>query len=107
MFALDFINTVAFGGMVLFAGHGVRRLIPVLARYNVPAPVIGGLLVAAVLTVARSAGVELVTFDTRLQSPMMIAFFTTVGFGASLSLLRVGGPQVLVFFALCTALAAL
>ena len=29
----------------------------------------------------------------------MIAFFTTVGFGASLSLLKVGGPQVLIFFA--------
>jgi Na+/glutamate symporter len=28
----------------------------------------------------------------------MIAFFTSVGFGASLSLLRTGGKQVLVFF---------
>ena len=28
----------------------------------------------------------------------MIAFFTTIGFGASLSLLRVGGPAVLLFF---------
>ena len=30
----------------------------------------------------------------------MIAFFTTIGFAASLSLLRVGGPQVLHFFLL-------
>ena len=35
----------------------------------------------------------------------MIAFFTTVGFGASLSLLRVGGPQVLVFFLFSTVVA--
>ena len=35
-----------------------------------------------------------------LQSPLMIAFFTTIGFGASLSLLRVGGPAVLFFFLL-------
>ena len=41
MFSLDFINTVAFGGVILFGGHFVRRLIPALARYNVPAPVIG------------------------------------------------------------------
>src|SRR5262245_14693736 len=98
MFALDFINTVAFGGVVLFAGFGIRRLLPWLARYNVPAPVIGGLLVAVVVLIARSRGVELATFDTRLQLPLMIAFFTTVGFGASLSLLRVGGPQVIIFF---------
>jgi ESS family glutamate:Na+ symporter len=40
MFSLDFVNTLAFGGVMLFAGHGVRRLLPWLARYNVPAPVI-------------------------------------------------------------------
>jgi hypothetical protein len=32
MFALDLINTVAFGGVALFLGHGVRRVIPALAR---------------------------------------------------------------------------
>jgi glutamate:Na+ symporter, ESS family len=105
MFTLDLINTVAFGGAVLFVGHGVRRVVPALAWYNVPAAVIGGLLVAVALWVARSRGVDLMAVDTRLQAPFMIAFFTTVGFGASLSLLRVGGPQVVLFFALSTVLA--
>jgi glutamate:Na+ symporter, ESS family len=107
MLTLDFINTVAFAGLVLFGGHAVRRMAPLLSRYNVPAPVIGGLIVAAVVAAARAQGVTLVTFDTRLQTPLMIAFFTTIGFGASLSLLKVGGPQVLVFTAVCTLLAAL
>jgi ESS family glutamate:Na+ symporter len=107
MFTLDFINTVAFGGVVLFTGFAIRRLIPALARYNVPAPVIGGLLVATATTVGRSVGADLFVFDTRLQTPLMIAFFTTIGFGASLSLLRVGGPQVLLFSLLCTVLAVL
>jgi glutamate:Na+ symporter, ESS family len=105
MLNLDLINTVAFGGVVLFLGHGVRRAIPPLSRYNVPAPVIGGLLVAVAMLVARSRGVTLAAFDTRLQAPFMIAFFTTVGFGASLSLLRVGGPQVAIFLALASILA--
>jgi ESS family glutamate:Na+ symporter len=105
MFTLDLINTVAFGGAVLFVGHGIRRVLPVLARYNVPAPVIGGLLVAVIVLAARSRSVEFVTFDTRLQVPCMIAFFTTIGFGASLSLLKVGGPQVLLFFLVSTVLA--
>jgi ESS family glutamate:Na+ symporter len=107
MLALDFINTVAFAGLVLFVGHAVRRMAPVLSRYNVPAPVIGGLLVAASVAAARAQGLALITFDTRLQSPLMIAFFTTIGFGASFSLLRVGGPQVLVFTVLCTIVAVL
>src|SRR6185503_19891200 len=78
---------------------------PLLARYNVPASFIGGLVVALTILTARSRGVELVTFDTRLQVPFMIAFFTTVGFGASLSLLKVGGPQVVLFLLLSTILA--
>jgi ESS family glutamate:Na+ symporter len=105
MLNLDLINTVAFGGVVLFLGHGVRRLIPPLARYNVPAPVIGGLLVAVAMLFARSRGVQLATFDTGLQAPFMIAFFTTVGFAASVSLLKVGGPQVALFLLLATVLA--
>jgi ESS family glutamate:Na+ symporter len=107
MLTLDLINTVAFGGVVLFVGYGVRRAIPVLSRYNVPAPVIGGLLVAVVMLASRSRGSPLLAFDTRLQAPFMIAFFTTVGFGASLSLLRIGGPQVVLFLVLATVLAVL
>ena len=105
MLTLDLINTVAFGGVVLFFGHAIRRLIPALSRYNVPAPVIGGLLVAVVMLAARSRGATLMTFDTRLQAPFMIAFFTTVGFGASVSLLKIGGPQVVLFLLLATVLA--
>ena len=96
---LDLIQTVAFAGIVLFLGYGVRRLVPFLARYNIPAPVIGGLIVAGLLTWARARGHTPIEFDTTLQSPLMVAFFTSIGFAASLRLLKVGGPQVLIFYA--------
>jgi ESS family glutamate:Na+ symporter len=102
---LNLIETVAFAGIVLYAGQGVRRLIPPLARYNIPAPVVGGLLVAIALTVARNAGYTPLKFDTTLQSPLMIAFFASIGFAASLSLLRMGGPQVIIFFLASSVLA--
>ena len=105
MLALDQIQTVALAGLVLFVGYGVRRLIPVLATYNIPAPVVGGLLMAMVITVGRNWNWSPFTFTTTLQSPLMIAFFTTIGFGASLSLLRVGGPAVVFFFLLSTVMA--
>lgn len=100
--ALDLIQTMAFAGLVLFAGYGLRRLLPFLGRYNIPAPVIGGLVVASAVSLARLRGSNIVAFDTTLQTPLMIAFFTSIGFGASLSLLRVGGPLVLLFFAAST-----
>ncbi|MBW3656380.1 MAG: sodium/glutamate symporter, partial [Gemmatimonadetes bacterium] len=102
---LDLIQTLAFAGVVLFLGYGVRRLVRPLARHNIPAPVIGGLIVAVLVVWARSAGQTPFEFDTTLQSPLMVAFFTSIGFAASLRLLKVGGPQVLIFFGVATAFA--
>jgi ESS family glutamate:Na+ symporter len=97
---LDQIHTVALAGLILFLGYRIRGLIPVLSKYNIPAPVVGGLLMAGFITVARANGWTPLLFTTTLQVPLMIAFFTTIGFGASLSLLRVGGPAVLIFLAI-------
>jgi glutamate:Na+ symporter, ESS family len=100
--ALDLVQTLAFGGLVLFLGYGIRRAVPPLARSNIPAPVVGGLLVAAVSSAAQARGVTILQFDTTLQPPLMIAFFTSIGFGASLALLRVGGPLVMTFFVIAS-----
>ena len=103
--SLDLIQTVALAGVVLFFGYFIRRVITPLSTYNIPAPVVGGLIVAILLTLNRSYFGYPLALDTTLQSPLMIAFFTTIGFGASLSLLRVGGPAVVIFFLLSTAMA--
>jgi glutamate:Na+ symporter, ESS family len=95
---LDLVNTLSFSALVLFLGYAVRRIAPPLSRVNIPAPVIGGLIVALSITLARNVGIDPIQFDTTLQTPLMIAFFTTIGFGASLSFLKVGGPQVVLFF---------
>ena len=107
MLALDLVNTIAVAGVVLFAGYGLRRAIPVLARLNIPAPVVGGLLVAIAMTIAHSTGTQFFRFDTTLQTPLQNAFFTSIGFGASFQLLRLGGPLVLRFFLFATAVAVL
>ena len=107
MFKLNLIHTVSFAGIVLFLGYGVRRYVRVLSRFNIPAPVVGGLLVAFVALFARSSGLTIFEFDTTLRDPLMIAVFTTIGFGASVSLLKTGGPQVAMFFLICTVFAIL
>ena len=105
LLVLDLVQTLAFAGVVLFIGYGIKRLIPPLARYNIPAPVVGGLLVSIAALIAQRRGLTLVKFEVDLRAPLQIAFFTTIGFGASLSLLRVGGPLVLVFFLFSTVIA--
>jgi glutamate:Na+ symporter, ESS family len=103
MIHLDLVNTLACAGAALFAGHAVQRRTPLLARHNIPAPVVGGLLVALAVTGLRVFGHRAIAFDTTLQGPLMIAFFTAIGFNASVPLLRTGGPAVALFLALATA----
>jgi ESS family glutamate:Na+ symporter len=104
---LDLVQTVAFAGVILFAGYGLKRAIPVLTRYNIPAPVAGGLPVAGLLTIFYARNWQPIAFDTTLQVPLMIAFFTSVGFGASFNLLHRGGPLVLAFTVVASIVAAL
>jgi glutamate:Na+ symporter, ESS family len=107
MLQLDLIQTLAFCGVALIAGYGIRRVIPVLARLNVPAAALGGLLVSVIVWGSQARGVTLLKFDTTLQSPLMIAFFTTVGFGASLSMLKNGGKPFVAFLLLASVFALL
>jgi len=107
VFTLDMVQTLALAAVILFVGYGVRRRVGVLGRYNIPAPVIGGFLFAAVALALRLQGLVAFEFDTTLQTPLMVAFFTTIGLGASLALLKVGGPQVLLFWVLASVLAVI
>jgi ESS family glutamate:Na+ symporter len=103
----DMIQTVALAAVVLFAGYGIRRRVGVLDRFNIPAPVIGGFVFATLALALRQSGILAFEFDTALQSPFMIAFFTSIGLGASLGLLKRGGPQVVLFWVLASVLAIL
>ena len=107
MLQLDAVQTVALAGVALFTGYGLCRAIPLLARYNMPPPVIGGLVFALAAWAAHARGAAWFQLDTSLQTPLMVAFFTAIGFNASLRLLRIGGRQVVVLLALASVLAVL
>lgn len=102
---LNAIHTLAVAAAVLFAGFAIRRRIPLLERYNIPPSLVGGLVLALTTLWLRQGAILAVDFDTVAQTPLMIAFFTTIGFGASISLLRAGGPLMVVFLLVSTVVA--
>ena len=104
---LGLIETTALASLLLFLGYRARAAVPILYRLNIPAPVIGGLAMSVVVLAHRALAPAPLEFDTTLQRPLMIAFFTSIGFAASYRLLRVGGPQVLLFLLACSVLAVL
>lgn len=103
MFELDFYGTLVAASLVLLLGRGLVQRVGFLRAYNIPEPVAGGLLVALVLLALRSFDIR-VQFDTSMQTPLMLAFFATIGLSADFSSLKKGGRVVVVFLLVVTGL---
>lgn len=102
---LDLLSTLAVAGLVVALGETLCRRVGLLARFSVPPPVVGGLLVSAVLGMWAGSGAPPIVFDQTLQQPLLITFFASLGFAARVALLRLGGAQVIRFWGLCAAVA--
>lgn len=86
-------------------GYGLRHKVRFFEVFCIPAPVIGGVLMSLIALVLHHQGGGAIKFNTALQSPMMIAFFTTVGIGGSFALLKKGGKALIVYLIFCWCLA--
>ena len=96
---LDLLQTLTLAAVVYFIGLTLRRRIRVLDRLNIPSAVVGGLVFAAIVLALRDRLLNL-ELDTALQPSFNVAFFTTIGMGASIAVLRAGGIQVITFLLL-------
>ena len=94
---LDMIQSLAFTTIILLIGGGIKKKVNVLNKYCIPAPVVGGFSFAIIALILRQLNIISIAFDTTLQSVLMTAFFTTVGFTASLQVLKKGGAKVIKF----------
>ncbi|KAB0485595.1 glutamate:Na+ symporter, ESS family [Pseudomonas reinekei] len=103
MIQLDFYGTLVAASLVLLLGRGLVTRVGFLRAYNIPEPVAGGLLVALVLLILRLLDME-VRFDTSLQTPLMLAFFATIGLSADFASLKKGGRVVGIFLLAVTGL---
>lgn len=106
MLELDAITTLALASVLYLLGIYVVNHISILRRLCIPAPVIGGLLFAILVAVLQSTNIITIKLDSDfIQNFFMLAFFTTIGLGASLKLLRLGGKVLILYFIFCGVLA--
>lgn len=106
MLELDAITTLALASVLYLLGIYVVNHISILRRLCIPAPVIGGLLFAILVAVLQSTNIITIKLDSDfIQNFFMLAFFTTIGLGASLKLLRLGGKVLILYFIFCGFLA--
>jgi glutamate:Na+ symporter, ESS family len=94
--SLSDLETFAVGLVALLVAAEIVRRIPLLARLNVPTPVIGGVLVAIVAAVLHRFGATSIQFAGQLTNFFLLVFFTTVGLSAKFSALKAGGKPLVI-----------
>ena len=101
---LNLIHTILLSMIVLFVGRALVANIGVLQRFSIPAPVVGGGVVAILLALADGLGGIKVSFDMALKDALLLMFFTTIGLAADARMLAKGGMKLLVFLGISVAL---
>ncbi|ALM72433.1 TPA: sodium/glutamate symporter [Vibrio vulnificus] len=86
---------------VLFLGHFINAKLPILRKFNIPEPIVGGLIVACIITILHFRGIDL-EFNLPLQNTFMLMFFSTVGLAANYTQLLKGGAKVFLFLAVAS-----
>ena len=101
----NLVETVAFATAILWLGMFLRKRIFFLSKYNIPAPVIGGVIFALASWAFKDS--FSFNFDMVVKDPLMITFFTSIGLAASFKMLKQGGPQVFIFLIVASVLVLL
>lgn len=99
-FKLDIFQTMALATAVFYFGVYLRKKIKVLEKYCIPSAVVGGMTFALVIVILKVTQIATITLDVTLQNVFMTAFFTSIGYTASVKVLKNGGVKVAIFLVL-------
>lgn len=96
-FTFNAYYTLIAAVIVLFIGKFLVNKIPFLRKYNIPEPVVGGLVAAFISTLAYNFWGYSITTSSELQTSFMLIFFTSIGLGANFYKLKEGGRSLFIF----------
>ncbi|MEG1364862.1 MAG: sodium/glutamate symporter [Cetobacterium sp.] len=94
---LTTIQTIALSVIVLYLGKFLNSSFKFLKDNCIPDAVTGGTVFSVITLIGHETGLFNIIFEDSLRNIFMIAFFTTVGYSASLKLLKKAGLPVLMF----------
>lgn len=91
------IQTMALAVLVLYLGKYINNTFKFLKENCIPNAVTGGTVFSIFTLIGHESNLFSFVFEDTLREVFMIAFFTTVGFSASIKLLKKAGIPVLMF----------
>lgn len=106
-FNLDIYETMALVSLVFYMGKYMRTKFSILSKYCIPPSVVGGFIFALLILLLNETNIASINLDTTLQNIFMTAFFTSIGFTASIKILKQGGIKVVTFLSLAVLLVIL
>ncbi|MHC4553672.1 MAG: sodium/glutamate symporter [Planctomycetota bacterium] len=95
-YVIDPVYGLVIAIMVLWIGDSLTKSIPFLSKYNIPAPVTGGILISVLVAVIYTVWNVKLTFNLELRDVLLLAFFSTIGLSAKFRLLIKGGKLLVV-----------
>ena len=101
---LDVFQTMALATFVFYFGAYIKKKINILERYCIPSAVIGGMVFSIIVLILNITNILKIDLDNSLQSILMTIFFTSIGYTASLKILKSGGKKVIIFLVISVAL---
>lgn len=100
LLSLDLFESAAIGAVVLMVGLFLVKRDPMLAKYCIPAAVVGGVLFSLVMLVLYETDVLEIRFDDTIKDITMRVFFCSIGLMASFKMLKSGGKVLLTMIVL-------
>ncbi len=93
-FILDGRQTIILAILVLFLGTYLIGKIAFLRNFNIPEPVVGGLVASIVFGLVYAIFNLQFEFALGVRDELLIAFFTTIGLSSRFETLLKGGVQL-------------
>ena len=103
--SLTSTNTLVLAIILYLIGSFLKSKFKLFNSFCIPSPVIGGLLFCIIYMFLNYFKILNVSMNTSLMPNFMSFFFTVIGLGVSLSLVKKGGKLLFKYWVLCGVLA--
>lgn len=90
---LNMFYTATVAVLVLLLGSFIKKRVYILEKFCIPVPVVGGIIFTLITLFGYVTKIFMIEFDFVLSDFFMLVFYTSIGFTASIPLLKKSGES--------------
>lgn len=94
-YTVENLDVLIVAILVLYLGRSLTRRVQFLDTYNIPPAVTGGIICSLFVALLQWGWDIQIVFDMQLRDLFLLFFFSTIGLGAKMKVLKAGGKTLL------------